>query len=290
MARERLKKLHDLFVRGEHVKLPDGSYLWVQVLNNYERDDCLSAAQVARSRMVMALREKGDEGIKVMGHIGEVGYPAIVQELADVKIEDSLFRAANAVRDDPDWKERMEILDKTEDEESLSDEERDLITKLQLEFMAELDRRREEERELAVEEYQSMSDEELEEEYLKAWLDKKGGAAAQRIHGLWEVVYATRYCDEVGDNVDPHRCTSAGERVFESVEDVRHLPEELQQLIRGSLVRLAMSERDPKGLGNRPASSDSSASPNEPEVSMPSMSTETQPTPPGTSSRQSATV
>lgn len=290
MARERWKKLNDLFIRGEHVDLPDGSHLWVQVLNTYERDDAVNAAQVARSRLIMALRDKGDERTKVMAHIAEVGYDEIARELADVKVEDSYFRSANQVRDDPEWKERIEILDKTNDgDPNLSQEERDLIDKLQVEFMEELERRRAEELELAQHEYQMMEDTELEEAYLEVWLDKRAGMAAAKVHTQHEVAFAARYCDEEGE-VEKNRCSSVGPRIFEDPDEVRNIPEELQNIIRAALVRLTMSERDPKVSGSLPASSASSPTPSAPAESTPSTSTATPPTAPGTSSPQSATV
>lgn len=288
--RERFKKLTDLFVQGTHVELPDGSYLWVKVLNTYERDECLSMAQVARSRLIMALKEKGEERLKVEGHMAEVGMDAIAHELADVKVEDIWLRLANQVRDDPEWAERVRILDETDtsvDEATLSVEERELIAKLQDEFASELDRRRGEERELALSDYQSMDDEQLEKAYLEAWLDKRGSSAGSREFGLAEIALSTFFSDATEADLDGDHGT--GERVFETTGEVRHAPSELQDRIRAAIAELNMSERDPKDSGSRPASSDSSPTPNEPAGSTPSTSSVPPQPAPGTSSQPSPT-
>jgi hypothetical protein len=290
VARDRFKKLNDLFIKGRHVDLPDGSHLWVQVLNTYERDDCISAAQVARSRLILALKNKGEESTKVMAHIAEVGYEEIARDLAEVKTEDSYFKSANQIRDDPDWKERMEILDKTEveDIDKLVDEEKELLSTIQQEFMAELDKRRDEERELARHEFQMMTDEELEEAFLDAWLDKKGSLAGQLEYQRHEVAFAARYCDEEGE-VEPDVCKARGERVFDEVEQVRHAPQDLIDSIRTIVQELSMGERDPKDLASTLDSSASLPMPNEPAESTASTSSETPPSPPGTSSQPSLT-
>lgn len=277
-ARARFKKLTDLYVRDKRIELPDGSTIRVRPLNSFERDECLDAAQVARARIVMALKEAGTERLKVEARILEVGEDEIIRELADVKAEDALSKILDAIRDDPDWAERIEILERSDLDDAAHEptrEEIELLGRINSEYFEEMNRRRDEERELQLQLHQQMTDEQLRDAYEEAWLDKRGRKVANDEYLLTEIQLSTYYPD--------------GERVFDSKAEIRELPSELFDAIATAIQELQMAPRDPKDSASDQSSSDSSPQPSEAEASDSSGSAATPTRPRGTSRQLSTT-
>ncbi len=151
MPSARFKKLSDLYVKKLRVDLPEGTDIYVRAINSFERDECLDAAQIARSRLVMALKDSGEERLKVEARFEELGEQAIRDELAEVTTDDKTNSLINAIRDDPDWAERLAILERSDFSDSAHEPEqaeKDLIDKPNQEVFDELDRRHAEELEL----------------------------------------------------------------------------------------------------------------------------------------------
>jgi hypothetical protein len=277
-ARARFKKLTDLYIRQKTVDLPDGSTIVVRPLNAFERDECLDAAQVARARVVMALKATGTERDKVEARILEVGEIEIARELAEVKTEDKVPAILEAIRDDPDWVERMAIIERTDLDDpahELSNEEVELMARLNAEYFEELTSRRTEEYELQLQLHSVMGTEDLRDAYEEAWLDKRGRRVANDEYLLTEILLSTYWPD--------------GDRVFESRQEIKEIPNELFTAIVNAVHDLTMAARDPKDLGSDPSSSDSSPQPSEEAASVSSSSTATPTRPRGTSRQPSTT-
>lgn len=293
--KQRLRRITDLFVRGREVELPDGSCLWIQAINSYERDECVSDAQVARSRMVLALKQDGSERLKIEARLAERGRAVLEADLVSVKVDEKYPQIVAALEDDPDWTERANIIRRTDFAEAAlpaDPAERDYLAKVSQEWNDEIQRRLDDERAWLVNHYHRCDDATFMDEYLDAWLDRRGGDSAAAEYSLTEMWYATRYCDanKTDDGTWDHaRCNGHPTRVFDSKNDARSAPDELQRLIRNALLDLLMAGRDPKGSANPRNSSDSSPTPNEAAESTPSTSTETLQLPPGTSPQPSAT-
>lgn len=277
-ARARFKRLTDLYVRDKRVELPDGSEIRVRPLNAFERDECLDAAQIARARVVMALKEAGSERLKVEARILEVGEEEIIRELADVKAEDALAKILDAIRDDPDWRERIEILERTDLEDTAhepSREEIELLGRINNEYFEEMNRRRDDERDLQLSLHEQMTPDQLRDSYEEAWLDKRGRKVANDEYLLTEIQLSTYYPD--------------GERVFDTKAEIKELPGELFDAIAQALQELQMAPRDPKDSASDQSSSEPSPQPNEAVASGNSGSTATPTKPRGTSPQLSTT-
>lgn len=292
---QRFRRLTDLFIDGTAVALPDGGHLWVQALNSYERDEAISDAQIARSRLVLALREGGDERLKVEGLFARRGREAIIVDLAKAKMDEKYNEIVADLEDDPDWSERAEIRRRTDFDQAsrpATAEERQLMDKLQGQWWAEITRRLEEEQAFQEKLYTGAPDEQIIADYLERWLEQRGAELANAEYTLTEMWYAVRYCDAVrGEDgeLDHTGCEGHAERVFASKADARAVPERLETLLRAGLAELAVNLRDPKDSGNPPSSSSSSPPPSEEEESAPSTSTQIPAEVPGTSVQQSTT-
>jgi hypothetical protein len=290
----RYRRLTELFVQGQAVAMPDGGYLWVQVINSFEREECLSDAQVARARLILALNEMGDERIKVEARLSEVGHDVMARDLAEARASAKTTDFADAMREDPEWKERMNIALRTNFDEAAkppTDEENLLMAKINNEIMGEFMHRQEEEKEFLRRRYERMDISEFIDEWVDEWIERKGSALATQEFRLTELWYAARFCEARPNEdgvLDHTRCEGHRESVFESKTETRSAPSALQQLLRDALDELNLAGRDPKDSDSPENSSDSSPTPNEAAESTASTSTETPSSPPGTSVPQSA--
>lgn len=285
---QRFRRLTDLFVDGRAIPMPDGTHLWVQVVNAYERGEALSDAQVARSRLILALKDKGDERVKVLARLEEHGRDSMVSDLAEVQALAKQGEFFDELRSDPEWKDRMEIIMRTDWNSASapsSEEELALMVRINAEVMGELDRRQKEENDFLVRKYRRMDDDEFVSIWIDEWLERRGTDLATAEFRLTETWYATRFCDAAPDDLgvlDHTRCGGHTERVFPTKSDARAAPDRLQELIRAALDDLNIGGTDPKDSASPPNSSDSPPTPNGPAASTPSTSTATPHEPPGT--------
>lgn len=273
----RYRRLTDLFVQGKAVALPNHQgYIWVQVINSYERDECVSDAQIARARLILALREAGDERTKVDGRLAEIGFQAMAEDLARARAAQKMGDYADEMRDDPEWKERMEIILKTDFDQAAApalEAETILLAKINTDILAEFSKREEDEYAYLMRKFTRMTDDEFIDEWVEEWTDRKGTKLAGDEYRLTELWYATRFCEaqltEEG-NLDHGKCNGHRDRVFDSKAEARSAPDALQDLMRTALDELNLVGRDPKDSGSPENSSDSSPTPSAAETSAPS--------------------
>ena len=294
MAKSKYKRLVDLFVTGVEYTFPDGTPAWLQVLNPFERDTVRKEAQIARARLVLAMREHGsDEQDRVKAAFYAEGRDAVVDGLAEAETTRNVGKIIDSVRNDPDWSERVEILDRGDEETAgqLTSEEERLLTSLQGEYLAEVGKRIESERGFAKERYASMDEESLWSEFLQSWLDRLGDEAAMVEYDLGRLSYGARVCEGVlNDGVWEHTaCAGHTERIWESTAELRQLPEELTKGLVAKLGEVEFTDREAKNSDRQMSSSGSSPLPSEEEASTASTPTETPVAPPGSSSPPSPT-
>lgn len=274
----RFRRLTDLYVNGKAVPLTDGTHLWVQALNSYQRDECVSDAQVARSRLVMALRENGTERIKIEGKYYEAGRDAMIADLAIHRATAKMGTYVDDMRADPEWKERMDILMRTDETDTatpLTLEEVALLATVNQAIMDELAKREKEEVDYLTQSLSKLDDDEIIDEWTEDWLENRGGEIAQGEYRLTEVWYATRWCTATvidGAELDHSTCDGHQQKVFETRQHVRDVPSELLTLIHAGLTELNVVGSDPKDSASVENSSKSSPTPSVAEESKDSTS------------------
>jgi len=294
MGKAKYKRVTDLYVQGTEVELADGSVIWMQVLNPYERDEAVHDAQVARSRIVMALRKDGSERLKVEAKMVEAGVDAVIVEMAEVKAGAKVADIVAEIQSDPEWRERIEIMERTDVEQSsapLSGEEAILLAQIHTEYLQEVLKREKDERDYQERRLRRASEDELRDEFVELWLEKRGSTLATAEYVLTEMWFGARVCEstKTEDGFSHDQCGGHAERVWDSKNEVRGLPEGLQELLRDAINTLAMDARTAKNSDRQGSSSDSSPLPSEPAESTPSTPTATHEGAPGTSLSQSAT-
>jgi hypothetical protein len=115
--RSKYKRLPDLYVVGKELVFKEDVVMWLQALNPFQMDEARHDAQVARSRIVMALKSEhgSDERSKVTASLFEDGRDAAVLRLVEAKVGEKILEVVAAIQNDPDWKERLEIQERADD-------------------------------------------------------------------------------------------------------------------------------------------------------------------------------
>lgn len=288
-ARSKYRKIADLYVRGKELVFDDGTVMWVQVLNDFERAECRRAAQAERGKLVMALRELDTpEWRQLQGAFYSQTRDLTIDELVNGRLAEWYVKVADGIQNDPDWAERREILSRADEVTALPEEDpqRQLVDKLNREWVDEIDRRLKEERDFYTESLTSFSEDELLTEYKERWVERRGTSLALAEYNLSEVFHVARVCDAVvpdeGEPFDHSACKSHAMRVFETLAEVRDLPDELILKIRAVLELMAMTERDARFSDRSLSSSSPSQGPEQPADSTPSIPSESELQPLGT--------
>lgn len=287
MDKSKYKRLASLYATGTELVLQDDIVLWMQVVNSFEYDECRNAAQVARARLSLALRDEGsDELTKMRAQIEGEGREQMISLLADARQGEWMVKATQEIMDDPEWSERIEIMERSDEADAtpLSEDEKKILAKINNEYFAEVNERMEAERNAEVRRLEMLSDDDLQEEYLDLWIERRGGETAMANYRLYESYYAARACAGVqGEDGkwDHSACEGHRERAFDTVEEVRELPDDLQELMVQTMAELNLTVRQAKDSGSATSSSDSSPQPTAPEDSEASAPEEAPSTPPG---------
>ena len=293
VSRSKYKRVPDLYVVGTEVVLKDGTVMWVQVPNPFEYDECRHDAQVARARIIMSIKESGEELDKLQGAYHEHGREAVVQDLVDHKAGQFLLKAVDDIRADPDWKERLEILDRSEEliARVPEDAERKLLVQLSEDYQEEIGKRLTDETTFLTGQYEGLDEESLWAEFRDYYAERRASDVATAEYKITEMWYATRCCDgvQVDGQWDHSACEGHELRVYEDKAEVRSLPLDMQRAIYQALQLVSMTERDARFSDRQGSSSESSPLPSEPAVSTPSTPIETPVELPGTSLSPSAT-
>lgn len=293
MGKNKYRRLVDLYVTGTEFVLKDGTPLWLQVLNPFEREVVRREAQVAQARQILAMKEHGtEEHDRVKAGFYAEGRDAAVVHLVDGELTKGFGKVVDAIRNDPEWTERLEIFDRGQDDTAvLTTEEELLLKKIETDFYTEIGKRTQTERDFLMSKYEAFDDDALWESFLEMWLDRLGQQSAMEEYKVGQVAYAARACEgrQVDGAWDHSECGGHEERVWATYQEVRSLPESLMVELNTAIDALDMSEREAKNSDRQMSSSGSSQLPSEVEGSTPSTSTETPVAPRGTSSPPSDT-
>lgn len=284
--RSRYRRLMDLYVTGTEVELLDGSVLWMQVLNPFERDEATHDAQVARARVALALREPDSEEMaKVRSIFAELGPDACIQQLLETKRVTVSAQCADEMRVEEEWRETSDLLMRaTSLATTATPEELEVLARAANRYMEELTKRVTAQLDHEQHEYEQLGTDALRDEYEEWWLERRGGEVALAEYKLTEMWLASRACAGVKgpDGAYDHgACDGHRVRVFDSKDEVRGLPQSLQEVLLEGLAKLEMSERDARFSRRQGSSSASSPLPSVEEESTRSTPTEVSATAPG---------
>jgi hypothetical protein len=296
-ALERLRRVTDLFVEGTEVVVrglpqrtsdPEPVLVWVNKLNSFEMEEARKDAQVARSRLVMALRDVGsDEMALFQSNADTENQASIIAAMIAAKASTFFVSAMDSIKSDPDWSERMEILLRpTPAGEELSQEELDLLAKLNTDYTTELTERIRLERESTERELLVLPMELLREQYAQQYRDSRGAAAWNIAFTKSQTFFALRQCEAVTQGQDgrwDHSPCDHNLRMLATRDQVSTLPNGLLASIQDAITQLNMERDQARFSAGQRSSSESSPQPSVEAVSLPSTQEETSPEPAGIS-------
>src|SRR3954468_15981341 len=293
--RRKYRRTTDLYVEGREWVLKDGMVIWLQVMNPFELEEARHDAQVARGRVAMALKgpEGGDERDKVVAQFYVDGREFAIERLADAKAGMTLPKGVDSIHDDPEWKERLEILDRTEStsQQRVTEAEQQLLGRINQEYIDEVQDRVKQERTEFIAEFELHDEAHLLEAYIDQWLERRGGEVGQNEFNLSECTYAARACggEFDGETWDHSKCEGHRLRIWESKDELLAEPGVFQEELFEQMRLLNMSVREAKNSDRQGSSSDSSPLPSAPEESTASTSEAVLEQAPGTSLQLSTT-
>jgi hypothetical protein len=287
-GRGKYKRVSALFAQGTELEMDEDLVIWVQVLNPFEQQDAKAAAQAAKARMVLALQEFGsDELVKYESYLLNLDRNGLVELIVDAKGGDTLVTITDELSSDPEWTERLSLME--EEEELIArppqDEERKLLDQYSREYVAEVSSRMEYERKRLLAETSQLEDEQIHEEFKRLWIERRGGDRALEEYRLREHFYCARVCDGIrrpDGSYDHARCDHSV-RVWETEEEVRHLPDEVRMLLDEAMQEVTMDPKERSDSASPETSSESSPPPSAAAASPPFTPTVKRRRPPGTS-------
>ena len=286
MVNLRYRHVNELYVTGIVRVLKDGTPIWLQVLSPFEQQVARDEAATARARRVLALRENGsDRQVQIRAAFFEDGIIGAVERLVEAKSTKAVSKSITELRADPDWTERLDVLARgaTDPSTPLTDEETKLLDNIEADYMAELRRRHDDERDFLRQGFMELDEDALWKEYLEFWLEDQGSDVALTEFQLCRILFGARVCEGVktGDDWDHSACEGHQVRVFTTRADVIDMPEQLLTELHSAAEQVEMTDYEAKNSDRQMSSSASSHLPNEEEASTASTPDVTPATLPG---------
>lgn len=295
--KSRYKKITDLFTVGEVVQ-PDvddpEALLFVQKLNGFELDEARKEAQVVRARTVLALRQEGSDEVNALTDaVSRLPKDRLVTGIVSSAYTKHVGEASNAIHSDPEWSERLDILERS-DRDLLPDDERKVVDEINAAYLEALNDRITALDQAEHSRLMDEDDEQVRKAYIDSFIESRAASVFLREMRYVEAYYGVRMCDgkqkdPEGGNYSWDHKDCAHERLFDSIEEARQMPDELLNQITRAFDRVNVPARTAKGSARRGASSGPSRQPSEPEASAPSTPEAMSPEQAGTSESPSTT-
>lgn len=284
MGIAELKRVTDLFVEGLEVVLREGAdpvLLWVNKLNSFETEEARRDGMAARSRYILSLKEIGTpEWANLQATVTEMGETGLKDELVALQDNDFFLKAADSIRLDPEWAERLAVVERpTADQTS---EEKALVEKINSDYVTELGTRIAALKETATRDLMSMDVGSLRESYQEKWLERRAMESFSREYQKTQLYFSVRTCQaskKMPDTSawDHSDCDGHHQRALDDREEVAQLPGALFTRLLTTVQQVTMSRSDARFSDVLASSSASSAQPSEVEESTPSTPAETSP-------------
>lgn len=283
----KLLRTQQLFMPGEILVVRDGDgevaeLFWVAKLNTFEKQEVDKDAQTGRVRAMIALDANADEQLKIDELVASKTDEELVGHLAYDKQFDHLMKARHEVTADPDWKERLDVLER-EGLEGATDEEIEAINQVSLDWHAEVAKRKAAIDVHFQDEMQGLPRAELEKEFRASYRRQIGANGWHEYRRRSEVLFALRDCEAVvvdGD-WDHAACGYHRTPVLDSKDDLNLVADQVMVAFNEIWERLNMTE-DQAGNSAAPSASSGSLELQKlAEASVPSTPTETSSSPAG---------
>lgn len=260
-------KLTQLFDQGVELVLSAGVVVWVSKLNSFMVEECNHQGRVASARRKAAIREIGSPEYELfLAEAEKLDKDQIVKALVGAKQNEHLFEVFADLRSDDEWREKVEVIEHSDEQlagRPDDDPEKAYLTKLALDYSAEIQRRLSQIEDDYTKELSDLGTPELKERYQEQYLDARGGEAWSRMRRQYEIYLCLRDCEAEqppdGERWDHSRCDHS-KRMLDEPSDVNSLPDDALTRVRETYEAL-MVPQDLARFTDGPASSSASSGP-----------------------------
>jgi hypothetical protein len=289
MALIDLKRVTDLFVEGVEIVFDDNPeepmLLWMAKLNSFELEECRRDGAAARSRYILALEDpETPEGLVFEARLREIPTSQLIEELVSLRRQEFINEAIIEAQADPEWTDKIQVIQRTLDTDTLTDDEKRVVDKVSTEYAEHLEALVQRRMKQARVDYGQ--DNAVEDEYRKKWRESRASDRFAAGYTRSQLYYSLRLCDatrvEGVTTWDHAKCKH--QRALASPAEVEQLPPGLLERANIALGELAMSRGEARFSGGQPSSSVSSQLPDTAVESPASTQEATPPAPAGTSS------
>lgn len=278
---ERRRRITDLYTVGEVLQVAPGQMVFVKKLNQFEEGEARADAMAARSRMVLAQRDDTNPEAKALrAAIGRMDTDNLIEGIVNSRFTRYMADANMSIHGDPEWSERMSIIDRT-DRETATEQEIKVMDDINSSYLAELNERAKKAEADDRHELFGLDIEEVRHAYEEAIIETRATAVYIGEYKFGQLAWAIRMCDaeqpSEGQEWDHTACTherlyvdeeieeGSGKRVKRAVEFVREEPDALLDEYVSALDRVHVPVGQAKGSGSRQSSSAPSQPQNEEE-------------------------
>lgn len=299
---ERRRRITDLYTEGEVLQAAPGQMVFIKKLNQFEDGEARADAMAARSRTVMAQRNDTPEAQAMHAAIAHMEKSKLVDGILASRYTKYMADASTAIQTDPEWAERLLVLDRT-DRDRVREDEVEVINKINSDYLTLVSERATEFEAADRDELMSKDDDDVRRLYEDTVIETRAAAVYIGEYKFGQIAWAARMCDaeqpmDGGDwdhskckherlyvdeevcgqghvvnsrNVcSEEGCTDPDRRTKRAVEFVREEPDGLLDEYVRVLDRVHLSMLRSKGSASRQSSSEPSRQPSEEEASTPS--------------------
>lgn len=267
----RLRRVTDLFIRGQEVEVAPGVAVWVNKPNSFERDEADKDGRTGRQRRLLPLREpqdpedRSDELQLAYAATESLSTDELVTGAVSQNRSREYLLALDDIRADEAWAEDMVLLERADalqaDGSQMSEAEAEAMIELNAKYMNEIDKRFTDRMTVLEDEIRAEPREKLIQLYLETWRQTVGLEAYELERWKTQMYYAVRECDAPKDGNgrwDHTKCRHL--RLLESRREVNDLPDDFITLVDPVLQNLLVPPRD-AGNSDAPTSSSASSEP-----------------------------
>ncbi len=275
----RLHRVTELFETGREMLISDRDtepvLVWVAKLNTFQRGDAQRDAAAVRARRVAGLSDDSDEMRAITVRLATMTNEQKIEFILAPKESQAYLSAHDDVRADPDWKDRLQLLERSDSIAAggnpPSPKEHEEILKIQQEYGEAVEAAAAQRMDDFRHEYDGVKAAELDEQYLDVARSNLGSNAFFEEFQRCELFYALRDCEakrKKDGGYDHTPCTH--QRLLPSKAAINELPEDFIERVKNIINENAIT---PGEVGNSDApanSSESSGPQNSAEDSAPS--------------------
>lgn len=261
----KLAKLSQLFAEGRELVLGD-VVIWVQKLTTFTTEQCNHEGRVARARKMMEIKEIGSPEFDIFqATMIATSKESLVAGFVQAKGDDTFLQVLRELRSDADWRERIEVLEHSEEQmagKPADDPENKVLAKIAVEYNDEVMKRVDLANADFKAELEALTEDDLRDRWREQYVESRGMQAFSATRARYEVYHAMRDCQGVReeDGRWSHITCNHSRYFLDDIAEVEQLPTPVLVQVQEVLAAVTVPA-DLARFTDGPASSSESSGP-----------------------------